>query len=125
MDDRYSRMPYWFGPESWCVITDEGTKVDAPLGLSCLYCDEAVDEDDSGYMRPVVAVAERAIVPVHRECDFRMVMGGVECMKRQRDGTHVVGDHTPDPPDLSKREAACAAWEFYDEHRDHWIAWRQ
>lgn len=124
MEDRFSGMPYWFGASSWCLITDEGTQVDTPVGLQCLFCEETVDEDDYGYIRPYLGTDGARHVPIHRECDFRMAMGGVECLKRQRAGTHVVGDHEPDPPELSKREAARASWDFFEENRDDWIARR-
>jgi hypothetical protein len=97
-------------------MTDEGTLVDTPIGAQCLFCGESVTEDDHGYMRPYWGL-EPGYRAIHRECDFRMTMGGVECMKRERAGTHVVGDHEPDPPGLSKREAAQASWEFFNEQR--------
>lgn len=124
-EDRFSGLPHWFGSRSWCLITDEGTQVDTPVGSPCLFCEDVVGADDYGYIRPYFGTDGGRYVAVHRECDFRVAMGGVECLKRQRDGTHVVGDHEPDPPGLSKREAAQASWDFFDEHRDHWIAQRQ
>lgn len=122
--ERFAGMPFWFGRESWCLITDEGTRLDTPIGSPCLHCEELVDYGDHGYIRPYLGTDGKRYVAVHRECDFRLSMGGVECLKRQRAGTHVVGDHEPDPPGLSKREAAQASWDFFEENRDFWMAWR-
>lgn len=116
MSDPYAGMPLWFGAESWCPATDVGTRQETPVGRRCYHCDEPIDEGDCGYLR--FGFGRQGSIPIHRECDFRMVMGGVECMRRQRAGTHIVGDHDPDPPDLSKRAAAQAAWAFWNEHHE-------
>lgn len=101
----------YFG-ESWpSGVCDGGEQVDTPVGQACLHCDEAFEDGDRGWF-----FADWFGPAVHRECGLRMVVGGIECLKREHAGTHRVGDHEPDPPHLTKREAAQAAWAWIQEH---------
>lgn len=93
----------WFG-ESWgAPINDECPQIDVPFGAVCLWCEDLIDEDDSGirYVNGPVA---------HAECFIRSVVGGVN---HQR-GTCSCqgGPDDPDPPGVSRREAAREAWEY-------------
>lgn len=103
--------PLYFG-EPWpSGVCDEGVPVPVPVGEACLNCREEFVAGDRGWF-----FAGPNASAVHRECGLRMVVGGIECLKRQCAGTHVVGDHDPDPPHLSKREAAQAVWAWIGEH---------
>jgi hypothetical protein len=118
MPDPYAGFPHWFGTEpSWCPATDDGTHVETPTGELCLHCEEPIGEDDCGYLMPYVGLDGNRVVPLHRACDFRMKMGGAECIRRHFLDAHTVGDHEPDPPGMSTREAAQAAWNAFHEIR--------
>lgn len=107
--------PY-FGDLEGVPATEGARRVTTPTGARCLYCREAVRAGDSGYLMASYEPEGARVVAVHAECQLRQVVGGVECLKRQHAGTHVVGDHDPDPPGLSRREAAQATWAWIHEH---------
>jgi hypothetical protein len=99
----------YFG-EPWASgICDEGRRVPTPVGSKCVHCFEAFQEGDRG-------VSFDSGMLMHRECMLRSMVGGVECLKRERAGTHRVGDHDPDPPGLTRRDAALATWAWVTEH---------
>ena len=75
----------------------------ATRSLKCEWCDE------------VVLAAERDyafVQPMHRECGFRTSVGSVAHLLR-RCNCYKLGSTLSDPPDLTKREAARAAYELF------------
>lgn len=70
--------------------------------LFCFYCNEPVLPDE----------ALGAFDRVHRECELRAILGGVNHIRRLC--TCYGGSAEPDPPGLTKRQAAreaLRAWE--------------
>jgi hypothetical protein len=110
MDDVAERGRY-FGAAWPSGVCDHGVQVDTPTDATCLFCHEHFVDGDRGWF-----FAGPDGSAVHRECGLRMIVGGIECLKREKAGRHVVGDHEPDPPHLTKREAAQAAWAWVQEH---------
>lgn len=94
----------YFG-ESWDVPMLEGAaQVPTPVGEPCGYCDEEVAEGEQGIMRTYVGAHTSEWRPIHRECDLRAVVGGVNHLK----GTCTChgGSEDPDPSWCNRRQAA-------------------
>ena len=79
----------------------EGLAADA----TCTHCGEAFDEQ-GGVVIPTLGRADRP-APFHDECFTRMLVGGVNHQRKLCDCCG--GTEGPDPPSLSKREAARVA----------------
>ena len=98
----------WFGERAFALICDDVPHAATPVGDVCQRCDEPITQSDSGFLIPHIRepgrIEER---PHHAECHIRVVIGGVN---------HLLGNciccggtEPPDPPSLTKREAALAA----------------
>lgn len=93
----------YFGERWPSAMFEEAEECDLPQGV-CMYCDEPFEPGDSGFLYcngPAV----------HLECGMRQVVGGVN---------HQLGLCTccggtlgTDPPGLTPREAARAAWKLF------------
>lgn len=99
----------YFG-EPWpSGICDDGTPVPVPVGELCAHCEELITAEDRGTFIGNGVWPERPpLVPVHRECALRCVLGGI--------GHHLDHDHwcveAGDPDGgMSYRESALAVWE--------------
>jgi hypothetical protein len=101
-------MMRWFG-EPWGSSTlGVIPQVDVPLGAVCVWCEELIDEHDSGIVYANGPVA-------HRDCFLRQVIGGVNHIRGCC--TCHGGTEPPDPPEMTRREAAEAAVAaFYRLH---------
>lgn len=63
----------YFG-EPWpSGICDDGTRIPTPVGKECLLCETLIDGRDRGTFMG----GPEGPAPVHRECSFRSVMGGI------------------------------------------------
>jgi hypothetical protein len=111
----------WFG-ESWdAPVCDPRWHVDTPVGKLCDWCQEPVDEGDSGVvMGGMTLDADGIPAPVivvhHRNCFLRQTLGSVGhqkgtciCHGVHRDDPQ----HEDDPPEMTLREAADAAVELF------------
>jgi hypothetical protein len=94
----------YFGERWDAPILDDAVEVEVPVGVPCMFCEEPFEEGDSGW---VYASGQ----PTHTECGLRSVLGGVN---------HQLGlcsccggTLPPDPPGLSRREAAQAALKLH------------
>jgi hypothetical protein len=76
----------WFGEPWWSYVCfDEAgnlieeTRIPFPAGESCLLCGEPFDEaaGDSGQATVAVTTEGARIAHVHKECQFRSVVGGL------------------------------------------------
>ena len=99
-------MSGWFGLKAWnapvCVLEN---RVPIPVGAPCWHCDEPIAADDDGF-----ASGQRA---VHYACQVRGLVGGAN---------HIIGTCSccggtmpPDPPGLTRREAAVLAEKLWRE----------
>lgn len=105
----------YFG-EYWSPVCTE--HVDTPVGEECLHCDERIVEGDQGTITTYICEDPsnpgkliNDVRPIHRECSFRNVMGGI--------GHHL--DHAfwckevKDPDGgMSRRESALKVWELFE-----------
>ncbi len=84
-----------------------------PVGQPCLWCKEPIQEGDKGVVMPnvsgiAIAEAKVSLEPTHYECLMRQILGSVG---HQKGLCSCYGGTEEDPPGLSKREAACAAYQ--------------
>lgn len=96
-------MIYYFG-EPWARVAEEWEPVETPVGEPCAWCGEIFIEGDQG-------ICSSNHVPHHKECWFRQFFGGVN---HQLGRCFCCGgSEEPDPPHLTRREAAfeaCRTW---------------
>lgn len=78
-------------------------KTDTPRGSCCQWCGEEFEAEASGFM---IGGFPRGLVPYHRECFIRSVIGSVG---HQQKRCSCYGGKEEDPPGLSKRQAAMVA----------------
>jgi hypothetical protein len=100
-------MSDWFGPRMGALYERDSDPMPTPVGEPCIHCGEVIIAGDAGFVNPTA----------HYECFFRRVIGGIN---------HVLGKCTccggtepPDPPELTKRqaaEAACRQWHVRNPH---------
>lgn len=72
--------------------------------MICQWCEEPIDSDRE--LPPHLAA-----IAMHRECAWRAACGSLAHLQRKC-RCFVRGSEEGDPPGLTKREAAKAAWEF-------------
>lgn len=98
-------MMHWFGRDPWAPLCDDCPKVATPVGHPCGWCTEPIRDGDDGVFIDSLAF--------HYECNLRQIIGGLN---------HLMGICSccggaaePDPPELSKRQAAQAAIAYWTE----------
>lgn len=103
----------WFGRQWGAggpapVCEDPAERVETPVGVPCLFCEEPIEENHSGVVTPYIAAGGNSHqAAVHVECHLRQVLGGVNHIEGRC--LCCGGDEDPDPAGLSRREAAVAA----------------
>jgi hypothetical protein len=110
-DDFDQGKMHWFGApwDSW--LCEECPHVPMPVGQTCLWCHEPIEEGDSGVTQLCFLLDQPPQRrPQHLECHIRSVCGGLNHLLGQC--MCCGGDAPPDPPTLSRREAARAAALF-------------
>lgn len=100
----------FFG-EPWpSGVCDDGIQIPAPIGELCGHCDEAIVAGDQGsFMGNGIWPDRPALIPVHKECSLRAVLGGI--------GHHINHAHwctIMHDPDGGKsyRASSLAVWEM-------------
>lgn len=102
----------WFG-EPWPradfrapVCEDDTLQVAAPVGLRCASCQEVIVATDRG----TFLLTFEGPDPIHRECSFRQVMGGIG---HHEDHALWCGErHDPDGGRTS-RQSALEVWALH------------
>lgn len=97
----------WFGVKAFSLFCASDNKTPTPVGAKCDWCEERIIADDDGYM-----MGFEAVLVWHADCQVRAIIGGAnhQIGKCRCCG----GSSPPDPPGLTKREAARMAallWE--------------
>lgn len=95
-------MNVWFGTHWGAPLCDIAEQVPAPAGASCLWCEEHIEETDTGWGQSTDGPW------AHLECFMRQMLGSVG---HQLHVCRCYGGPYEDPPGLSTRDAARAAWE--------------
>lgn len=108
----------WFGDAYGAPYEADTPHAPTPVGDPCAWCDEAIQEGDSGLLVPMFGTGPSVERAYHYDCHLRGIVGGVN---------HLLGNcaccggtEMPDPPDMSRREAARRAvltWRRLDAER--------
>jgi len=100
----------WFGDAYGAEYEDDTPHTPTPVGAICPRCDEAIGPRDSG----LTMMWNGEEKPLHYECHLRGIIGGVNHLRKNC--TCCGGTEPPDPPELTKRQAARAAVSTW-----HWL----
>lgn len=107
-------MNAWFGTDWGAPVCHITQQIAVPVGEPCVHCEEPIAADDSGVMTPLMESVGNGI-------GVRPAYYHIECWTRQLFGStgHQLrlcpcfgGDYEGEPPEMSKRDAARAAWEL-------------
>ena len=98
----------YFGERWDAPAFDDALKMPVPVGQQCSHCQEAIAEEDSGTWYANGPV-------VHIECWLRVGLGGINHLAGRC--TCHGGTEPPDPPELSRREAALAVKTYVEMGR--------
>ena len=74
---------------------------------ACLWCDDPIGDGEDVHRMPHIGKDGPTIRPIHYECFTRMVVGGLNHLTGKC--SCCGGTEPPDPPELTKRQAAAAA----------------
>jgi hypothetical protein len=102
---------HWFGRYFGAPYQRDTEQAETPTGAPCAWCAEPIAASDDGVTLPMFGEpGERAY---HYDCHLRGIVGGVN---HQR-GLCICcgGTEPPDPPELTRRQAAQRAvmeWDF-------------
>jgi hypothetical protein len=107
----------WFGDPWWSYdcYDEAGRLIEEmrkpfPAGENCLYCDEEFDETsgDSGKAMPFFAAhGAGSVLHVHKECQFREVMGPLAHLEHR---CHCYGGDGNGTPGMTLRQEALEVW---------------
>lgn len=86
--------------------------VKPPVGEACAWCSEPIAEGDAGFMLPLVTESGAVDKPYHENCFLRQIVGSVGHL---RGVCSCNGGSEEDPPEMTARQAANAAVEYYLE----------
>jgi hypothetical protein len=95
----------WFGKAYGAAYESDTEHVETPVGRECSWCGEDIAAGDDGMTMPQFGGGDG--VAFHYACHLRGIVGGVN--HQQGRCTCCGGDLPPDPPELTRRQAAEAA----------------
>ena len=101
----------WFGEPGGAPYETDCPHVDTPVGVPCAWCDEPFADGDDGVIVPGVPGGSA----FHYECHLRQVVGGLNHLR----GNCICcgGNEPPDPPWLTRRQAAMHAVNVWSKTR--------
>lgn len=105
----------WFGRAHGAPYEEDTEHVPTPVNALCGGCGECIGFHDDGLLVPLLDDSEFTHQPYHYECHMRGIVGGLN----HQMGRCICcgGDQPPDPPQLTKREAASAAVSYWQLRR--------
>lgn len=115
-------MILYFG-EPWDAPifgADVSQEVSTPVGEGCRYCTEEIVEGDRGHMQVALMATTRdgehigaryTSLPIHRECQLRAVLGGLDHVEGRCEYTGHCND-LREAAGRSLREDALAVWDW-------------
>lgn len=111
----------YFGKKHDAPVYDDGTLVATPVGKTCDWCKEDVIRGEDGFVLPGLLKEGDdyvgRLVVFHRECYLRQSIGSLGHQKKTC-SCYVRTGGEEDPPDMTIREAAKAATNyFFAKHR--------
>lgn len=93
----------YFGPPE--LRKDYERQIETPVGQPCIWCEDIIVDGDMG--------TQQGESFMHHECSMRSVLGSVGHQKKL---CSCYGGNQEDPPGLTKRQAAIAAYLFNAMH---------
>lgn len=108
----YDAVVKWFAAADWTAGCESEfyQRVPTPVGEMCLWCDEAIEDGQTGYVMPYIGAESATEKPEHVECFIRSIIGSLGHQMRQ---CSCYGGDRGDPPIMTKREAAVAAYRHF------------
>lgn len=100
----------YFGHMFTAPMYLDAEEVPCPVNAECIHCLEQFEPGDDGIMTDDGA-------PFHRACFIRMVNGPVAHIQR-RCSCYIPGSNEHDPPGMTRRQAAQAAFDAMNEILD-------
>jgi hypothetical protein len=105
----------WFGPRYGAPYEHEAPHIPVPVGQQCGRCGEPITSNDSGLVIPLFGDPDQSEAFYHYECHLRSMVGGLnhqlgKCLC-------CGGTVPPDPPEMTRREAAKAAVQHWQRSR--------
>lgn len=97
----------WFG--IWRVHPDEEL-IPTPVGQDCAFCEEPIEIGDRGCTIPHLGEGGVAEKPYHFECHMRVAVGSLGHLRGR---CSCYGGTEHDPPGMTLRQAARAAFHFW------------
>lgn len=94
----------WFGI---ALADPEEVRIPTPVGQPCGFCQEPIQAGDRGCTISDFSVGEN---PFHFECHMRLVIGS---LAHQQGRCSCYGGEADDPPGMTLRQAAHAAFEYW------------
>lgn len=105
----------WFGKGHGASYERTTPRCTPPRGHQCEHCFELIKQTDDGFLMPYFEGQEFKELALHYECHMRRILGGLNHLLRVC--TCCGGSEPPDPPELSRRDAARAALDAWTELR--------
>lgn len=99
----------WFGQAYGAPYERDCEHVATPVGQPCAWCHESFTPADDGLILPVLGDPEQSSAAYHYECHLRLIIGGVNHQLHLCHCDGCAGVLPPDPPHMTRREAAHAA----------------
>ena len=107
---------HYFGPRPWGT-ENPALRIATPAGATCDWCTEFVTAADYGVTMPRLAEDAVTTAVFHRECHLRQLVGSVGHQQLQ---CSCYGGTAEDPPELTPRQAALAAVDYFERHPPAW-----
>ena len=105
-EQRTDRNIESFFGEPWpSGVCDDGIQVPTPVGEDCILCSTPILEGEQGSFMG----SEKGLVPAHKECSLRSVLGGIGHHLDHLHWCREIGD--PDMG-LTYRESAKQTWTW-------------
>lgn len=100
----------WFGIAYGALYESDTEHVPTPVGAPCQHCREIIAEGDDGVLQDISPIE---CIAFHYECHMRGIIGGFNHLR----GFCLCcgGSEPPDPPTLTRREAARWALAYFEK----------
>jgi hypothetical protein len=110
LEDDIMNAAVIFGDPWDAPVCEGATIIATPIGQPCGLCDEALVAGDSGMMQNFVTAEDAGWRPVHKECQFRAVVGGWGHHENHPYWCNLMHDTDGG---LSRRESSLKVWEYF------------
>jgi len=97
----------WFGIRR---VDPDVELIPTPVGQACAFCEEPIELGDRGCTIPHIEERGASEKPYHFECHIRMIVGSLAHQQRR---CSCYGGTEHDPPGMTLRQAARAAFHFW------------